>query len=339
MTQRDRSLSIWPYAVVIAVLFATACHGRPAPSHSYDGMWMMKLGDRVFIVLRLERRQDGSFTGSVSKPNTFDLPMGKDLRFSHVRLPVVERKITNASAHGESLRLTVDDPDNPGEPDIFDLTLNGDDRASLQMVDAPVAALPFTRVQSTEVPRVATDWDSHRTYRMVEQPTTSNVEMRQIFDDDQRARQDFTKLSSEQWAAVSKDDEVRRQRTQALLTGGELHSSDDFREAAFVFQHGDTSDDYLLAHTLAMIAVGKGDEGALWIATATLDRYLQSTNRPQIYGTQFKTSAENNTTQEPYNKSLIPDLLRAELGVPDLAAQQEQFKAFQAEKPGEPRPK
>jgi hypothetical protein len=168
---------------------------------------------------------------------------------------------------------------------------------------------------------------------MSEQPVASNAEMRQLFDDDQRARRDFTKLSNEQWAAVSKDDAVRRQRTHTLLMAGKLHTSEDFREAAFVFQHGDKPDDYLLAHTLAMIAVAKGDEGALWIATATLDRYLQSINRPQIYGTQFKNAPQDKITQEPYDESLIPDLIREELGVPDLAAQREQRKNFETSKP------
>ena len=293
----------------------------------------MKLGDRVFIVMTLERQRNGSFTGSISSPKMFDLPMGKDLRFTHITLPVTEKKILSASANGAALRLTVEDPGNPGEPDTFDLRLAGDDRASLQMVDVPVAPLPFTRVQGTHVPHVATDWDSQRAYRVSDQPTASSPEMRQLFDDDQRARQDFSKLSKEQWETVSKDDAVRRQRTHALLITGKLHSSDDFREAAFVFQHGDRPDDYLLAHTLAMIAVAKGDEGALWIATATLDRYLQSINRPQIYGTQFTTAPKNKMTQEPYDESLIPDLIRAELGVPDLAAQHEQLKGFENTKP------
>jgi len=330
---------MWPYVVVFAIALATSCRRPPAPSRSYDGTWMMKLGDRVFIVLTIERQQNGSFTGRISSPKKFDLPMGKDLRFSHVTLPVIEKRISRASAHGAGLRLTVDDPQNPGEPDIFDLTLDGDDRALLQMVDVPVAALPFTRVQSSDVPRVATDWDPQRAYRLSDQPAASNVEMRQIFDEDQRVRQDWMKLSSEQMAAVSKDDGVRRQRTHALLMSGKLQTSDDFREAAFVFQHGDKPDDYLLAHTLAMIAVAKGDEGSLWIATATLDRYLHSVHRPQIYGTQFKTAAQNKMTQEPYDKSLIPDLVRAELGVPDLAAQQEQLKSFEAARPDEQKPK
>ena len=83
-------------------------------------------------------------------------------------------------------------------------------------------------------------------------------------------------------------------------------------------------DDYLMAHTLSMIAVAKGDSSALWIATATLDRYLQSTGKPQIYGTQFKPGKE--ASQEPFNRKLISDSLRHEMGVPSLAAQQEQYK-------------
>jgi hypothetical protein len=162
--------------------------------------------------------------------------------------------------------------------------------------------------------------------------------MRQIYDEDQRPRQDFTNLSKEQWDVLSKADAVRRHRTSDLLLGGKLHSSEDFREAAFIFQHGDTPNDYLMAHTLAMIAVAKGDEGALWIGTATLDRYLQSIHRAQIYGTQFNTSGEK-VTQDPFDRTLIPDVLRQELGVPDLAAQREQFKTFENAKPGEQRPK
>jgi hypothetical protein len=142
-------------------------------------------------------------------------------------------------------------------------------------------------------------------------------------------------LSDAQWAALSKDDAVRRGRTHDLLMAGKLHSADDFREAAFIFQHGDTPDDYLLAHTLAMIAVAKGDEGALWIGTATLDRYLQSIHRPQIYGTQFTTTSHKKMSQDPYDQVLIPDVLRQELGVPELAAQREQLKTFENAKSDE----
>ncbi len=113
-----------------------------------------------------------------------------------------------------------------------------------------------------------------------------------------------------------------------LLSEGALHTSDDFIDAAFIFQHGDTPDDYLLAHTLDMVAVAKGNSGALWIGTATLDRYLQSIGQKQIYGTQFKTLQGTPVTQEPYNKTLISDALRKQLGVPSLQAQEKQREQY-----------
>jgi hypothetical protein len=158
----------------------------------------------------------------------------------------------------------------------------------------------------------------------------ANQEMRAIFDEDQRVRQDETRLSEAQWAAISQGDTIRRQRTRALLKADQLHTGDDFREAAFVFQHGDAPGDYLMAHTLAMVAVAKGDSSALWIGTATLDRYLHSVHQPQIYGTQFTREGDSPMTQEPYNREVISDPLRQALGVPSMAAQQEQLKALQA---------
>jgi hypothetical protein len=114
-----------------------------------------------------------------------------------------------------------------------------------------------------------------------------------------------------------------------LLARGKLHTGNDFERAAFVFQHGETPDDYLLAHTLAMVAVARGDGSAIWIAAATLDRYLQSVNRPQIYGTQFKFKSGGHVTQNSYDRQLIPDALRRDLGVPSLAAQQSQRERYE----------
>jgi hypothetical protein len=158
----------------------------------------------------------------------------------------------------------------------------------------------------------------------------SNPEMRAIFDDDQQVRQGQTRLSEAQWAAISQGDTARRQRTKALLKADQLHTGEDFREAAFVFQHGDAPGDYLMAHTLAMVAVARGDSSALWIGTAALDRYLHSVHQPQIYGTQFTREGDSPMTQEPYNRDLISDPLRQALGVPSMAAQQEQLKSLQA---------
>ena len=148
--------------------------------------------------------------------------------------------------------------------------------------------------------------------------------MQKIYEADQKPRQNPADLTPEKWSVINREDAERRNQTAKLLADGQLHTGEDFNRAAFIFQHGSTPDDYLLAHTLAMIAVAKGDETALWIGTATLDRYLQSVGKPQIYGTQFKSGKD--ATQEPFNRSLISDSLRRELGVPSLAAQLDQQK-------------
>ena len=146
--------------------------------------------------------------------------------------------------------------------------------------------------------------------------------MKAIFDEDQRARQP-QKID---WNTVNRTDASRREATKKLLSSEALHTGKDFEEAAFVFQHGDSPSDYLLAHTLAMIAVAKGDEGAIWIATATLDRYLQKVGQKQIYGTQYLSNAKDGWTQEPYDRELVSDSLRQKLHVPSQDDQAKQLK-------------
>jgi hypothetical protein len=160
------------------------------------------------------------------------------------------------------------------------------------------------------------------------QPRT-NAEMTAIFDADQADRQGPG--AAIDWAVVSPRDSARRARTLALLDGGKLRSGDDFWHAAFVFQHGSEPNDYLLAHTLAIIAAARGRPDAAWIAAATLDRYLQNIGRPQIYGTQFHTTTGQPATQEPYDRALMSDALRQALRVPPLADQERQRADYDAQ--------
>jgi len=147
----------------------------------------------------------------------------------------------------------------------------------------------------------------------------ANPEMLHLFTEDQADRKDGLRID---WNAVRPRDEARRAATRKLLADGALHTGQDYVEAAFIFQHGSTEDDYLLAHTLAMVAAAKGDPGALWIGAATLDRYLATIGKPQIYGTQYSVARPSRTwTQDPYARDLISDALRKELGVPTLAEQ------------------
>jgi hypothetical protein len=154
--------------------------------------------------------------------------------------------------------------------------------------------------------------------------------MAQIYDDDQRVRRGNPEKID--WKVVGAADEQRRASVKRLLLQGKLHTGEDFNKAAFIFQHGGTPDDYLLAHTLAMVAVARGDSTALWIAGATLDRYLMSIKQPQIYGTQYSWNNQEPTTQDSYNRALISDALREALTVPVLAEQEKPKKQFDAER-------
>ncbi len=151
--------------------------------------------------------------------------------------------------------------------------------------------------------------------------SADNPEMARIFAEDQADRQ-----GPIDWKVVTPRDVARRARVKELLAQDELKSSQDFHGAAFVFQHGSEPKDYLLAHTLAMVAVKLGDDLAIWIASATLDRYLQSIGQPQIYGTQYRRPAGTDWTQQPMDEDLISDALRVQLDVPVRSAQKERLE-------------
>jgi hypothetical protein len=80
-----------------------------------------------------------------------------------------------------------------------------------------------------------------------------------------------------------------------------------------------------------VVAIARGRTNATWIASATLDRYLQAIGRKQVFGTQYSTKPGEPTTQEPYDRTLISDSLREALRVPSQAQQEAQRAEAEAE--------
>lgn len=151
-------------------------------------------------------------------------------------------------------------------------------------------------------------------------PCRDNDDMARMFAEDQAARQS----SDADWDAISAADARRRAAVQSLMEAGLLCTGNDLYFAAFIFQHGGQPEDYLKAHALAVVAASKGRRGASWIAAATLDRYLQSIGQKQIYGTQFLFPDDSTVSQEPFDRTLLPDSIRLLAGVPGLADQEQQ---------------
>jgi len=136
---------------------------------------------------------------------------------------------------------------------------------------------------------------------------------------------------------------VRQQTLRTMLAAGQVTSGEDFLDAAFIFQHGDTAADCLFAHILAMEAMARGRASARWIAAATLDRYLQFSKQPQVFGTQYIMDSTHpvhvagapfpsGRTLEPYNEAFLSDSVRAEFCVPALAQQKQNIAKFNAGK-------
>jgi hypothetical protein len=162
----------------------------------------------------------------------------------------------------------------------------------------------------------------------IQENSSISREVHEIYLEDQKDR--GVGGESLPWDKIEQRDRVRRMRIHELLAAGPLQTAEDFHDAAFIYQHGQTPDDYLLAHVLATVAVQKGDSKSLWISAATLDRYLSSISQSQVFGTQYNSKDDSPVTQEPYNRMLIPDHLRADFCVPSLDQQQKNLAEFKA---------
>ena len=134
---------------------------------------------------------------------------------------------------------------------------------------------------------------------------------------------------------------ARRAALHAMLSRREITTGSDLYEAAFVFQHGETAPDYLLAHVLALDTLTKGFDRAKWLSVATLDRYLQLIGQPQVFGTQYPLDPKlphpitnggrfRGRTQSPFDDSFLPTYLRGDFCVPDLEQQKKNLQTLNA---------
>ena len=200
----------------------------------------------------------------------------------------------------------------------------------MDLVLAGGALPPLSLTRVDERVDVATAWDADRVYVAAAAAVVDNAELKALYDADQSARQG----DDINWMALSREDAERRMIVRSMLDRDEIRSGADYQRAAFVFQHGDKPEDFLLAHALASAAVAMGNVEAAWISAATLDRYLQNIGKPQIYGTQYQSSNGQPYHQGDYDRALLPDAVRAAMGVPTREAQEERARIMNAARNG-----
>ena len=308
---------------LIALLMVPGA-AHAAEMKNFAGTWARRLGARNLFVLRLTE-DGGSLRGSWERPVKFS---SNGNGFANMRGGVRKDKVSQFRVVDGVLHFTVQNANDPKDVDAYVMRVDGA-RAMVMFDDLPADDVEepdvFERVEVGAT--VALDWEPNRLYT-ARDSDVPNTEMEAIFKEDQRVRT----VGKIDWEMVNKTDAERREQTRRLLAIGSLHTGKDFEEAAFVFQHGDSAGDYLLAHTLAMVAVSKGDATAVWIAAATLDRYLWKVGQKQVFGTQYSGDAKHEWTQEPYDRGLVSDAVREQLGVPSQALQLMQLKAYESQK-------
>ena len=145
-----------------------------------------------------------------------------------------------------------------------------------------------------------------------------SLELERLFMEDQADRVGF-RAGEVAWADLASRDQRREAYVKAAVTEGSLQTGADYYHAAMILQHGSEPADYLLAHELCIVAIGKGEERARWLAAASEDRFLRSIGRPQRFGTQHVRDEGTGALQlRPVDPSVRDELRRA-FDVPPLA--------------------
>lgn len=152
-----------------------------------------------------------------------------------------------------------------------------------------------------------------------------NTELIAMFDADQAAREALASADSKAREAMlvelSTSDQSRKNRLMQMMKSGELRTGADFYRAAMILQHGDLADDYLLAHHLAVVSLSKGFGDASWLAAASLDRFLLTIGKAQIYGTQWNREGPKGPFiyALPYDSNFISPAEKLDLRVTPVA--------------------
>ncbi|MGK5088652.1 hypothetical protein WDW86_13925 [Bdellovibrionota bacterium FG-2] len=114
-------------------------------------------------------------------------------------------------------------------------------------------------------------------------------ELRKLFIKDQADRKNFTQMTQEAAFEIIKRDRIRIKQVAELFAQGCLKSSDDYYNAAMVFQHGEVPDHFFQTFIWASKAFTAGKEEAGMMAANGIDRYLMKQGFKQLFGGQAAT--------------------------------------------------
>lgn len=161
-----------------------------------------------------------------------------------------------------------------------------------------------------------------RTKASAENTIKNNSELKEIYEADQADRQ----TDSINWNIVFNRDRLRRTRVLQLIDSNKVRTTEDYHNAAMIFQHGTDSTDYKMAVDLMSKAIELDSGINKWLFAAATDRYLLSIDKPQIYGTQYIKRGNEPWKRAEIDTTQISDEERVKYRVETLSEQKEKVK-------------
>lgn len=150
-------------------------------------------------------------------------------------------------------------------------------------------------------------------------------ELKELYESDQKDQNDelWNESSDDEFSRRQKE---RRDRVMAVIEAEMLADLKDWNHAAMLLQHGQSADDFLLAHILSLPPAIADEPFARFMCAATLDRFLQTCGRAQIFTTQSGAADPSVYAPiEPFDDSMS-ESLRAVFGLPPLPGREEAQK-------------
>lgn len=133
-------------------------------------------------------------------------------------------------------------------------------------------------------------------------------ELQQLAKDDQKDQNDprWDEANDREFSLRQKE---RRDRVVEILQAGMLADMHDWSHATLLLQHGQSADDFLLAHVLSIPPAGAGEPLGKFLCAATLDRFLHTIGRAQIFTTQSGSPDPSlHAPIEPFDDSMSQGL-------------------------------
>jgi len=142
-------------------------------------------------------------------------------------------------------------------------------------------------------------------------------ELQLLFRADRDERANHPAYGTPEYRELRELDAQRRRRLAVIVESGGLKEPEDYYQAAWILNHGESVDEIWQAHTLAKEAVELGLRCARWLAAATYDRWLMYQGKPQKYGTQIVPDGKRQRVWDV--DPATSDAERADWDVPTLA--------------------